>query len=142
MNKRDIGSHIKAVSAIHATGYDGASDINGTTLDRIPSAEQTYISCVFVFRLLDAAADEDVDIVVEESTDGGSTWSTLKDVGKVTYDQSAGETVKEVDIDLLTAGRHIRARVKSESGSDTDVGNADLTVTGVCVFGGARKIPV
>lgn len=139
---KDIGAEIKPVVALHQVDYDGAADIDGDTLDRLPDNEQCFESCVFYFYLRDGAADEDVDIVIEESTDGGSSWSELQDVGKVTYDQSAGGTEKRVDLDLSTAAKNIRARVKAESGSDTDVGNADLTVTAVCVFGGAHKYPV
>jgi len=137
----DLDSYIKAQKALHKINYDGSLELNGPKLDRLPSPEQTFESAVFILRLEDGAADEDVDIRIEESNDNGNSWSTLKDVGKVTYDQLAGGTTKTIALDLDEAARHLRFTVLAEGSSGTNVGNADLTVTVDVVFGGAHKLP-
>lgn len=143
MFPRDIGAQIEPKVALHTDDWDGASALKGSGIDRVPDAQQKYDSALWVFILDDGAADEDVDFLIEHGeTDTDGDYSTLKDVGKLTYDQSAGGgIVKTVKTDFETAQKYVRAKAQDEGSSDTDVGNADLTVTVICILGGLHQMP-
>lgn len=139
---RDIGSYIEPAITLSEVDYDGSSELNGDAVDRIPSGDQKFWSALAVFTVDHGAADETIDAVIEHSdttTDGD--FEELKDVGTIDYVQSDGTKVKAVKLDLETAKKYLRARVKSEGQGDTDVGNADLTVIGQLILGGADRVP-
>jgi hypothetical protein len=139
---RDIGSYIEPVVSISQVDYDGSSEINGTEVDRVPDGDQKYWSALALFTVDNGAADEAIEAVVEHSdttTDGD--FEELKDLGVIDYIQADGTTLAAFRVDLETAKKYIRLRVKSEGQGDTDVGNADLTVIGHLILGGADRVP-
>lgn len=140
-NGRDIGAIVDPREALHQDDWDGAGNLDGDYIDINPDGNQQYESALLVIRLRDGAADEDVDFILRQTNDK-SAHETLKDIGKVTYDQSAGGTDVYVKVDLETAKRYLQLRAQDEASSDTDVGNADLSIHAELILGGAHELPI
>lgn len=132
-NPRDVGAHLKTISGVAPVST--ATTVNGPAIDRIPSQDQMFMSCV----LYAECGTETVgtvtafDAKLQESADGATGWTDVS--GAAITQQTAHETSASVDVDLSGTLRYVRVV--------TDIAGGTAPVAATVVLGGsALKPPV
>lgn len=109
-----------------------SSDVNGQTL-----TVQDYNSpqsAKFVCMLNSANSSDSIDFILEESTDGGSSWTENSSYSVSGLDDATSKGVIEVD-NLQDLAADVRVKLDSNNSS---LSSANVEIGVAAVFGGRK----
>jgi hypothetical protein len=135
---KDIGAHVKAVKSANPAN-DAGGTTNGAAIDRMGVGDDGFLSCVLVAECGAASGSPSsftYDAKLQDSPDGSTDWLDIS--GASVTQVTANNTLREKDINLAGARRHIRVvRVVAFVAGTTPA----LPVAEAIVLGGAFKLP-
>jgi hypothetical protein len=113
MQTQDTGRAVKTVKAI-APADRSAGTTNGDTIDRNPQGSQSYDSAqlhVNVGAASGTPTSFTLDVEIEHSTDGGTTWANFKPDGTndATVQVVTASSEARLPVNLRGAGGKVRA---------------------------------